>query len=141
MSRPLPATLGTLAVFGALLVATPSALGQPAAASRPSVAVVPLANESGDAAQDAFADGMTDELAAALTGVSGLDVVARSSAFLFKQTAEAKTVGQAVNAGYLVQGSASRSGSHVRLRVRLVQTRDGMVLTAQDLEGEATRHF
>jgi tetratricopeptide (TPR) repeat protein len=67
--------------------------------------------------------------------------VARSSAFLFKRTADPRTIGQALNAGYLVQGSAGRSGSRLHLRVRLVEASDGMVLAAQDLEDELRNIF
>ena len=62
----------------------PSAIAQAPATPGPTVAVLPLENNSGDAAQDFFAGGMTDEIAAALTGVRGLDVVARSSSFRLK---------------------------------------------------------
>ena len=130
MNRQL-AALAALALLGP----HPPALAQAPAASRPVIAVVPLANGSGDAAQDAFADGMTDELAAALVAVGDLDVVARSSSFRFKQTADAKAIGQALHAGYLVQGSTDRSGGGVRLQVRLVEASDGTVLAAQDLFG------
>jgi TolB-like protein len=137
MNRQL-AALAALTLLGA----HPSTLAQAPAASRPVIAVVPLANGSGDAAQDTFADGMTDELAVALAGVGGLDVVARSSSFRFKQaSADAKAIGQALHAGYLVQGSTDRSGGRVRLQVRLVEAGDGQVLAAQDLDGELRNIF
>ena len=135
-----PRFLAALAAL-ALLGPHPPALAQAPAASRPVIAVVPLANESGDAAQDAFADGMTDELAAALVAVADLDVVARSSSFRFKQTADAKAIGQALHAGYLVQGSTDRSGGRVRLQVRLVEASNGTVLAAQDLGDELRNIF
>ena len=69
--------------------------------------MLPLENNSSDATQDFFASGMTDEIAAALTGVRGLDVVARSSSFRLKPSnRDIKAIGQALNASYLVQGSA-----------------------------------
>src|SRR6266849_1112920 len=78
--------LGLAAVMALLLcIALPFAAAQGPASSRPTIAVLPLANNSGDATQDFFADGMTDEIASALTGVRGLDVVARSSSFRFRQ--------------------------------------------------------
>src|SRR5713101_3773678 len=61
------------------------AFAQAPASGRPIVAVLPLENNSGDAMQDFFAEGMTDEIASALTGVPGIDVVARSSSFQLKQ--------------------------------------------------------
>ena len=69
-----------LAAVALLGLAWPAAAQGPAAVPA-TIAVLPLENNSGDAKQDFFAGGMTDEIAAALAGVRGLDVVARSSAF------------------------------------------------------------
>src|SRR5690349_9463721 len=72
--------------------------------ARPRVAVLPF--EINEASQDYFAGGLTDEIAGALTGVRGLDVVARSSAFrLPPQPRDARSIGKALNADYLVQGT------------------------------------
>src|SRR5580704_13627408 len=88
--------------FGLAAIVLGSALAPAAAqAPRPIVAVLPLANSSGDAAQDFFAAGLTDEIAVALTGVAGLDVVARSSAFLVKAD-DLKGIGEKLHARYLV---------------------------------------
>src|SRR5262249_9777435 len=67
-----------------------------------SIAVLPFANLSGDASQEFFSDGMTEEITAALAKVTGLTVVARTSAFQFKgQNQDVRAIGQALNAGYL----------------------------------------
>ena len=68
----------------ALCTWLPSAAAQAPTALSPTIAVLPLENNSGDATQDFFASGMTDEIASALTGVRGLGVVARSSSFQLK---------------------------------------------------------
>ena len=74
---------------------------------RPRVAVLPLDNNSRDAKQSFFAEGITDEIAVALTAVRGLDVVARSSSFQLKPAErDVKSAGRALNASHLVQGSA-----------------------------------
>src|SRR5580700_5259496 len=81
--------------------------GAAAQAPRATIVVLPLDNNSGDAAQNFFAEGLTDEIAGALTGVPGLDVVARSSSFQIKPAGrDIKAIGQALNASYLVQGAA-----------------------------------
>src|SRR6202008_1207035 len=68
-----------------------------------SIAVLPFANMSGDAAQDFFSDGMTEEITAALAKIPTLRVVARTSAFQFKgQNLDARVVGQSPNANYLI---------------------------------------
>src|SRR5580700_4473520 len=78
-----------------------------APAPTPTVAVLPLENSSGEAAQDFFAGGMTDEIAAALTSVRTLAVVARSSSFRLPPSShDLKAIGATLNARYLVQGSA-----------------------------------
>src|SRR5437870_2286401 len=74
--------LGLAALAALVVCAALSPASAQAPSSRPSVAVLPL--ETSDAAQAFFAEGMTDEIAAALTGVLGLDVVARSSSFQLK---------------------------------------------------------
>jgi adenylate cyclase len=112
------------------------------AAPPPTVAVLPLENNSGDAAQDFFASGMTDEIAAALTGVRGLDVVARSSAFRLPPSShDLKTIGQALNASYLVQGATRMADGRVRMNVRLVQARDGIALWSKDYDAESGAVF
>jgi TolB-like protein len=102
---------------------------------RPIVAVLPLANNSGDAAQDFFAGGLTDEIAVALTAVAGLDVVARSSAFLVKAD-DLKGIGEKLHARFLVQGTARLADGRVRLAMRLVQAADGAQLWSQNYEGD-----
>src|SRR5258706_9389028 len=95
---------------------------QAAGAARPTIAVLPLVNASGDAGQDFFAEGITDEVAAALTRVPGLDVVARSSIFRFKEANhDIGAIGSAVNARYLVDGSARRVDTRVRISAKLIR--------------------
>src|ERR1043166_7124968 len=68
---------------------------------RPTVAVLPLENSSGDAAPNFFAEGMTDEIAAALSGARGVDVVARSSSFRLKEPKrDLRAAGEQLHARY-----------------------------------------
>ena len=120
----------------ALCTGIASAAAQ-AASARPTIAVLPLENNSGDASQDFFAGGMTDEIAVALTGVRGLGVVARSSSFLLKPAdRDTKTIGEKLNANYLVQGAARIVADRVRLNIRLVQAGDGVQLWSQEYDAE-----
>jgi len=127
----------------ALSSAAAQAPGAQAPTSRaPTIAVLPLENSSGEAAQDFFAGGMTDEIASALTGVRGLDVVARSSSFrLPPSNRDIKTIGQALNASYLVQGSARVAADRVRMNIRLVQASDGAALWSKEYDAERTATF
>ena len=93
--------------IGLLCIALGPAIAQVPGSARPTIAVLPFENNSGDAAQNFFAEGMTDEIATALTGVPGIGVVARSSSFQLKQpNRDIKAIGAALNASHLVQGSA-----------------------------------
>ena len=104
-----------------------SAAAQPGSA-RPTIAVLPLENNSGDASQDFFAGGMTDEIASALTGVRGLGVVARSSSFLLKPAdRDVKNAGEKLNANCLVLGSARIVADRVRPAGTGGRRRDAMV--------------
>src|SRR5215468_11078472 len=109
--------------LGATLSSAPAQAPTP---DRPIVAVLSLENISGDATQDFFAQGMTDEIAVALTSVPGLNVVARSSSFQFRQgNRDIKAIGAALNATHLVQGSAGLAADRVRVTVSVEQVRDG----------------
>jgi TolB-like protein len=112
-------TRGCLAVAAASALALgasfSAAFDQAPASGRPIVVVLPLENNSGDAAQNFFAEGMTDEIATALTGVPGIDIVARSSSFQLKQpNRDVKAVGAALNASHLVHGSARLAAAMVK---------------------------
>ena len=127
-----------LALCGALSVAG----AQAPAVRPPTIAVLPLENNSSDPKQDFFAGGMTDEIASALTAVRGLDVVARSSSFrLPASNHDLKSIGQTLNASYLVQGSARMVAERVRMNVRLVQASDGVALWSKEYDAERSHIF
>jgi len=113
-----------------------------AGAAHPTIAVLPLENNSGDASQDFFAGGMTDEIAVALAAVQGLGVVARSSSFLLAPAdRDVRNAGEKLNANYLVLGSARIVADRVRLNIRLVQAGDGAPLWSQDYDAERGKIF
>jgi TolB-like protein len=119
----------------------PSA-AQPAGVAPPTVAVLPLKNASGDADQDFFADGITDEIAVALTRVPGLDVVARSSIFRFKeQNHDIAAIGKAVKARYLLDGSARKVDSRVRISAKLIRADSNAQLWSEDYDTDFANIF
>jgi adenylate cyclase len=139
-------TRGCLAVAAASALALgasfSAAFAQAPASGRPIVAVLPLENNSGDAAQNFFAEGMTDEIATALTGVPGIDIVARSSSFQLKQpNRDVKAVGAALNASHLVHGSARLADDRVRLSVAVAQAVDGAPRWSKEFEAPRSRVF
>ncbi len=87
------------------------------------IAILPFANISPDIADEYFADGMTDELIAVLSKISGLRVVARTSVMRFKgEKVTANRIGQELRVGSLVEGSVRKSKNRVRITVQLVDT-------------------
>ena len=108
--------------------------------TRPRVAVLPF--EINEASQDYFAGGLTDEIAGALTGVRGLDVVARSSAFrLPPQPRDARSIGKALNADYLVQGTTRIVGDRVRINAWVTRADDGRQLWSDSYYAEMPNIF
>jgi TolB-like protein/Tfp pilus assembly protein PilF len=99
--------------------------------SRPSVhgesiAVLPLANESGDASQQYFSDGISEDLIRALSQFPSLKVIGRTSSFQFRDSKEdSRSIGAKLGVAYLLEGSVRRSGDVVRVSAELINTGDG----------------
>jgi TolB-like protein/Tfp pilus assembly protein PilF len=94
-----------------------------------SIAVLPFSNMSGDKSQEYFSDGLTEELLNALTGISGLQVAARTSAFSFKGTnTDIGTIARKLNVAALLEGSIRRSGNTVRVTTQLISAVTGFQL-------------
>lgn len=101
-----------------------------------SLAVLPLENLSGDASQDYFADGMTDELIADLGQVSALRVISRTSAMTYKGVHKPLVqIARELNVEAVVEGTVLHSGERVRITAQLIQVPDERHLWAQSYEG------
>jgi TolB-like protein len=88
----------------------------PALPDRPSIVVLPFTNMSGDAEQDYFADGITEEIITTLSHSQNLRVAARHNTFQYKsQKVDTRAVGRELRVRYLVEGSVRRSGQRVRI--------------------------
>lgn len=99
---------------------------------KPSIAVLPLDNLSGDAEQEYFADGMTDDLITDLSRISGLMVIARNSSFTYKGRAvNVQDVGRELGVRYVLEGSVRRVGDRVRINAQLIDAQSGMHLWAE----------
>lgn len=106
-------------------------------AEYPSVAVLPFNNLSDDPALDHFVDGIIEDLAVDLSKFGTLSVIARSSAFRFKDAAvDARHIGQDLGADYLLQGSVRRDPQRLRIVVQLVETDSGRQLWAERYDSE-----
>jgi TolB-like protein len=98
---------------------------------RPAVAVMPFVNQTADAKDEYFSDGLTDELIRVLSRVEGLRVTAPSVVFRFKgQPCDARQVGRELGVEAVLEGSVWRSGDRIRVTVNLVGVKDGFNLWA-----------
>ena len=98
----------------------------PQSAASNSIAVLPLANESSEASQQYFSDGISEDLITALSQFPGLKVIGRTSSFQFRDSKDdSKTIGEKLGVAHLLEGSVRRSGDVVRVSAELINTSDG----------------
>jgi TolB-like protein len=110
--------------------------------SQPSVAVLPFADVSAAGDQEWFADGMTDEIINALTRVTGLKVIARTSAFAFRNSKrDVRSIGAILGVGHILEGSVRKAGDRIRITAQLVDASDGSHLTSNQYDGDVTDIF
>jgi len=120
-------------LFGFSMESHPATAEGPAASAptvatvpRKSVAVLAFANLSGDARQDYFADGLSEEVLDSLADIRALKVAARTSSFSFKGKAvDAKTIGAKLGVAYVLDGSVRRDGDLLRVSAQLVDAQSG----------------
>ena len=109
---------------------------------RPSIAVLPFTNISGDSEQEYFSDGITEDIITDLSKVSGLFVIARNSSFVFKGKATNVTqVGKALGVRYVLEGSVRRAGGALRINAQLIEAASGNHLWAERYDGDLTNIF
>jgi adenylate cyclase len=105
---------------------TPQVAAPVAAAERPSVAVLPFTSMSGDAEQQFFGDGITEDIITELARFRQLRIVARNSSFRYRGPGvEIARVGRELGAHYIVEGSVRRLGDRMRITVQLIDTATG----------------
>jgi TolB-like protein len=103
---------------------------------KPSIAVLPFQNMSGDAEQEYFADGIVEEIITALSRFQHLFVIARNSSFTYKGRAvDVKQVGRELGVRYVLEGSVRKSGSRVRITGQLIDATTGAHLWADRFDG------
>ncbi|MER9419705.1 adenylate cyclase [Mesorhizobium sp. M0306] len=109
---------------------------------RPSVAVLPFQNLSGDAEQEYFADGIVEDIIIALTHFRHLYAIARNSSFTYKgQAVDLKQVGRELDVRYVVEGSVRRTGDRLRIAGQLIDTSTGAYLWADRFDGTLAEVF
>ncbi|MBZ9845973.1 adenylate/guanylate cyclase domain-containing protein [Mesorhizobium sp. CA5] len=121
-----------------------TATERPATAAPPklSIAVLPFANMSGDAEQDYFADGISEDIITALSKLSQLFVIARNSSFTFKgQNVRVQEVGTKLGVRHVLEGSVRKSGNRVRITAQLIDAASGGHLWAERFDRDLTDIF
>jgi TolB-like protein/class 3 adenylate cyclase len=107
-----------------------------AGSTRPSIAVLPFANMSGDSDQEYFADGIVEEIITALSHMRWLSVIARNSSFTYKgKNVDVKQVGRELGVRYVLEGSVRKAGNRVRITGQLIDTSTGSHLWADRFDG------
>ena len=109
----------------------------PALPDRPSIAVLPFQNMSGDPEQEYFADGMVEEIITGLSRIKWLFVISRNSSFIYKgKPIDVKAVGRELGVRYVLEGSVRRSGDHVRVTGQLIETDTARHVWADRYDGK-----
>ncbi|UCI10383.1 winged helix-turn-helix domain-containing tetratricopeptide repeat protein [Mesorhizobium sp. B1-1-8] len=110
--------------------------------ARPSIAVLPFQNMSGDPEQDYFADGMVEDIITGLSRIRWLFVIARNSSFTYKGRAvDVKQVGRELGVRYVLEGSVRKVGSRVRITGQLIDAEDGSHIWAERYDRDLTDVF
>jgi TolB-like protein len=114
----------------------------PALPEKPSIAVLPFLNLSGDPEQEYFADGMVDEIITSLSRIGWLIVASRTSTFVFKRhSADTREIARKLNVRYVLEGSVRKAGDRVRIIGQLIDATSGAHLWAGRVEGKKNDLF
>ena len=109
---------------------------------KPSIAVLPFQNMSGDPEQEYFADGMVEDITTGLSRLRWLFVIARNSSFTYKGRAiDVKQVGRELGVRYVLEGSVRKVGSRVRITGQLIDASTGTHLWADRFDGDLENIF
>jgi adenylate cyclase len=99
---------------------------------RPSIAVLPFQNMSGDPEQDHFCDGLVEDIITTLSKLAGLRVIARNSSFVYKgRSVDVREAAKQLGVRYVLEGSVRKSGNRIRVTAQLIDARDGSHLWAE----------
>ena len=114
----------------------------PAVPQKPSIAVLPFTNMSGDVEQEYFRDGMTEDLITDLSKISALFVIARNSSFAYKgRLVKVQEIGRDLGVRFVLEGSIRKSGNRVRITAQLIDAESGGHLWAERFDRDLTDIF
>ena len=124
------------------LLQAPQRTAQPHSDSRPSIAVLPFTNMSGDPEQEYFSDGITEDIITDLSKISGLLVVARNMTFAYKgEPVKIQQLSQDLNVKFVLEGSVRKAGARVRVTAQLVEGNGEGHLWAERYDRDLTDIF
>jgi adenylate cyclase len=131
-----------IAVYRVQFGNTATTLSGLALPEKPSIAVLPFDNMSGDPGQEYFVDGMTEEIITGLSRIRWLFVIARNSSFTYKgHPVDVKQAGREMGVRYLLEGSVRKSANSIRITTQLIDATTGAHLWADRFDGELTNIF
>lgn len=109
---------------------------------KPSIAVLPFENMSGDTEQEYFSDGMAEDLITDISKISGVSVTARNSSFAFKgQAVDVKEIAKKLGVGHVVEGSVRKMGDRLRVNAQLIDGANGRHIWAERYDGNVAEIF
>jgi len=109
---------------------------------KPSIAVLPFTNMSGDPEQEYFSDGITEDIITDLSKISALSVIARHTSFTYKEKAgKVQNVGKELGAAFILEGSVRKAGARVRVTGQLINSNDGTHIWAERFDRDLTDIF
>ncbi len=109
---------------------------------RPSIAVLPFTNMSGDPEQEYFSDGITEDIITDLSKISALSVIARHTSFTYKEKGiKVQNVGKELGADFILEGSVRKAGARVRVTGQLISSNDGTHIWAERFDRDLTDIF
>ena len=111
---------------------TPPTAPASALPDKPSIAVLPFTNMSGDAEQEYFCDGLVEDIITTLSKLAGLRVIARNSSFVYKgRSVDVREAAKQLGVRYVLEGSVRKSGNRIRITAQLIDAKDGTHLWAE----------
>jgi TolB-like protein/class 3 adenylate cyclase/Flp pilus assembly protein TadD len=109
-----------------------SPIFRPTLPDKPSIAVLPFQNMSGDSEQDFFCDGLVEDVITTLSKLAGLRVIARNSTFVYKgRSVDVREAAKQLGVRYVLEGSVRKSGNRIRITAQLIDAQDGTHLWAE----------
>ena len=144
IARPIGVHRVSLAESAPLATAQSGAASksEPASSNRPSIAVLPFANMSGDPEQEYFADGISEDIITGLSKLRWFFVIARNSSFAYKGKAvDVKRAARELGVRYVLEGSVRKGGNRVRITAQLIDAATGNHIWADRYDGDLTDIF